>query len=919
MKSLTKKIGAIALAGCMAVGMIGCGDEGKGDGIVKFYDNEENPLLLSTTEVDGVFNPFFSSSATDSNVVGMTQLGMMTSDEAGNLHYGADADALVLDYQSVLDKGANGDNIDYDNDTRTTTFYFVLKNNVKFSNGTPVTMKDVLFNLYVYLDMAYTGSSTIYSTDIVGLDEYRTQADSDTEQDAFMDKYKNRAEARIESLISAWESIGYNRYDPNKKPDEEYDVDKMEAKLAEIAAGGNVAYKNIVKDFQSVKELFAENLEDDWSASLNAYSDMVFKDEAGKEYKNLFTTDVEVFLYNEGKIQWDRKNGRLTSSYTTLGNEASLKTWTKEQAITRVYLEYMPNGLGEVALYWATANKLFEQLTNEELEADSENIEKNYDNISGIKFANGGAERGGASSVTVNNITYETPTYNDDGSVRTGNEVLSIKINGVDPKAKWNFAFTVAPMYYYSSPALIEKFDYVKNFGVQWNSQSFMTKVVKNPDKIGVPVGAGPYMAAKQSGGTDGVTSSDFRTSGIIYYERNPYYVNVANHKPKIKKVRFVVVASNQMTTDLYSGRVDYSEPNAKPETENEINAKNGFTSKSAKTNGYGYIGINAGKLPYLNVRRAIMYSINTKDCIDYYKSTADPIYRSMSTASQYYPKDAIAYYPYIGGKIPSNLDVVDPAYKKFVNDKKKKAGETFTKAQQKEFIKLLMENPYSLDPESYDNNNKYSFQLRNGVYEKSGSATHWARYTFTIAGEVSDHPAWQALFNASNFLNECGFETSVKTDANALQKLASGALSVWAAAWSSTIDPDMYQVYHKDSKASSVQNWGYPSILRNAGGRYDKEVKILDALSEYIEAGRQYESSNASEEVSLRKPFYDAALDEVMRLAVELPTYQRKDLFAFNEKKIDKNSLSNPTAYRGPTSELYNVSLIVKNDTEIA
>ena len=33
----------------------------------------------------------------------------------------------------------------------------------------------MLFSLYVYLDPAYTGSTTIYSTDIVGLAAYRTQ------------------------------------------------------------------------------------------------------------------------------------------------------------------------------------------------------------------------------------------------------------------------------------------------------------------------------------------------------------------------------------------------------------------------------------------------------------------------------------------------------------------------------------------------------------------------------------------------------------------------------------------------------------------------------------------------------------------------------------------------------------------------
>ncbi|MCH5162764.1 MAG: hypothetical protein J1G38_04670 [Clostridiales bacterium] len=907
-----KKIGAIALAGCLAIGMAGCGGAAGGGGgnrPTREYDNENDPLLLATTEVDGVFNPFFSSSATDSNVVGMTQLGMMTSDADGNLAYGENEDTLVLDYQSVLDLGANGNNVDLDNDTRTTTFYFVLKNNVKFSDGKPVTMKDVLFNLYVYLDMAYTGSSTIYSTDIVGLQEYRTQEESEKEQNSFMLKYQSRARNRIDALVSAWESLGYD-----KTPKPNLTEAQLKAELKSIQDGGNANNANLVADFEATTKFFKEELEDDWSMARDSYSDIVFKDEAGKEYKNLFTTDVEVFLYNEGKITWNKKDGKLESAYATDEEMKAgvLKKWTKESAINIIYSENIPENLGEVVTYWMTASKLFEDLTNKELEKDAETMEKTFDNISGIKFANGGAARGGEDSVVVNGKTYTTPTYAEDGSVQgDGHEVLSIKIKGVDPKAKWNFSFPVAPMHYYSSDKYIKEFDYVKNFGLPWSSQTFMNDVVKHPNKIGVPVGAGPYMAVKQSGGrANAGDAGEFRANGIIYYERNPYYVNVAGHNPKIKKVRYVVVASNQMTTDLYSGRVDYSEPNAKPETKGEIDKKSGYSSMQAKTNGYGYIGINAGKLPYLNVRRAIMYSINTKLCIDYYKNTAEQIWRSMSTASQYYPEGATAYYPYIGGAIPNNLDVVDPAYKAYITKTGKKSGQTLSRAEQKEFIRLLMEEPYSLDANSYPGNpTKYKFQKINGVYEKSGSATHWCRYTFTIAGEVTDHPAWSALFNAADLLNDCGFEVTVKTDSTALQKLASGQLAVWAAAWSSTIDPDMYQVYHKDSKASSVQNWGYPSILRNAGGIYDTENKILDVLSNYIEQGRQYE------EFEERYDFYEAALDEVIKLAVELPTYQRNDLYAYNTRKIDKNSLSTPTAYRSPTSELYNVSLIVKNE----
>ena len=42
-----------------------------------YYNNEVDPLVFSTQELDKVFNPFFSTTGPDSNVVGMTQIGML--------------------------------------------------------------------------------------------------------------------------------------------------------------------------------------------------------------------------------------------------------------------------------------------------------------------------------------------------------------------------------------------------------------------------------------------------------------------------------------------------------------------------------------------------------------------------------------------------------------------------------------------------------------------------------------------------------------------------------------------------------------------------------------------------------------------------------------------------------------------------
>lgn len=865
-----KCLTALLLAAATLFAFVGCKKDDNPDDKTPtgpVYNNETDPLVFSTLEVDKVFNPFFSTSATDSNIVGMTQISMLSNDKDGNYTYGDSEAVVVKDLQIVTEGTPNVD--------QTTTYYFVLKNNVKFSDGTPLTMKDVLFNLYVYLDPAYTGSSTIYSTEIVGLKEYRTQTADETEQDSFMQQFDIAAESRIDALVSAATDI----FDENKNIS--LYADTFREKLEEYVTTHGDYYANIVADYDKALEFFREELTNDYSNSLNSYQDIAFSDKEGNVYKP-FTTDVEAFLYNEGYITWNKNDKAYTC---TFGNEI-IKSWTAEQAIDEVFNYNIPDKLEQVVKYWVTATTLHTYLANAAMEEHFAGKTRPYPNISGIRFANRQA------SVTVNGTEYGIPTYNADGSVASGNEVLSIKIKNVDPKAIWNFAFAVAPMNYYSDAEHIAAFDYEENFGVEYMSQTFMNNTVKNPDKIGVPMGAGPYAASCSSGGITGIKAGDFYSLGVIYFERNPYYLM---GPAKIKKIRFQVVSSSQMLNALYNKEIDWAEPNAKPKTIAELEGKKneGIGHQSITTSGYGYIGINAGKVPDMAVRQAIMHSINTQLCVDYYQNTAQAIYRSMSTASWAYPDGVTAYYPYIGGPVPENLDVVNPAYKAFCIEKGKTAGATFTREEQQEFLRGLVESAgYTVSG--------------TGVYAKGTSIL---KYTFTVAGEERDHPAWKALFQAGELLNSIDFQITVTPDANALKKLSTGDLAVWAAAWGSTIDPDMYQVYHIDSKASSTLNWGYKQI-KNDPTRYAAEYELIVELSELIDHARQTDNQNR------RAQYYREALNIVMQLAIELPTYQRKDLFAYNTDKIAVNSLtpeSDLSPYKGLTSDLYNVSLVTE------
>ena len=106
---------------------------------------------------------------------------------------------------------------------------------------------------------------------------------------------------------------------------------------------------------------------------------------------------------------------------------------------------------------------------------------------------------------------------------------------------------------------------------------------------------------------------------------------------------------------------------------------------------------------------------------------------------------------------------------------------------------------------------------------------------------------------------------------------------------------------------AGSTANWGYRAIKNNAGGKYDTELKLVKELSDIIDKARETIVKDQ------RIAYYADALDIVMKLAVELPTYQRSDLFAYNTKVIDVTSLTpieDLTPYNGPMSKIWEVSL---------
>jgi peptide/nickel transport system substrate-binding protein len=176
-------------------------------------------------------------------------------------------------------------------------------------------------------------------------------------------------------------------------------------------------------------------------------------------------------------------------------------------------------------------------------------------------------------------------------------------------------------------------------------------------------------------------------------------------------------------------------------------------------------------------------------------------------------------------------------------------------------------------------------------------------KVTFTIAGSsLQDHPTYKVFRDAAALLNSMGWEVEVVCDTQALTKINTGSLSVWAAAWSSALDPDLYQVYHKDSSATSTLAWGY-NYLKTSGTA--EEMAILNKLSDLIDDARE------TNDKAVRADLYQDAMEQILELAVELPVYQRSVLYAFNSKVINAASMpaeSEMNPYSSPLDRIWEI-----------
>lgn len=192
----------------------------------------DKPLVVGYSNFSSKFSPFFSETAYDQDVWTLTQVSLLNLDRLG---------AIVEKGKTGEDREYNGTNYHYDgpadltiteNADGTVDYDFDLRDDIKFSDGEPLTADDVIFSMYVLSDPTYDGSSTLYSIPIKGMDEYRKGMDTlanliiaagpdntkfdywtEEQQTTYWTNAKAASEAIAQEIVDYCKSAGYNAED----------------------------------------------------------------------------------------------------------------------------------------------------------------------------------------------------------------------------------------------------------------------------------------------------------------------------------------------------------------------------------------------------------------------------------------------------------------------------------------------------------------------------------------------------------------------------------------------------------------------------------------------------------------------------------------------------------------------------------
>ena len=446
------------------------------------------------------------------------------------------------------------------------------------------------------------------------------------------------------------------------------------------------------------------------------------------------------------------------------------------------------------------------------------------------------------------------------GIVKTGDYSMTLTTTELSTTMIYQLQMPIAPLHYYGDESL---YDYDNNsFGFPKGDLSSVRA------KTSAPMGAGMFTFSKYS-------------DGVVYLDANPSYYDGA---PKVAHVNMKETQEADKITGVQAGTIDISDPSYSLEVADQIADINGaegedgpvITTRLKDYRGYGYIAlsaknVNVGGDPSSqaskDLRKAIM--------------TVIAAYRDEGIDSYYGDTATVINYP-ISNTSWAAPSVTDDGYQIAYS----------TDVDGNEI--------YTSDMKSED---KYAAALQAalGYFEAAGYTVANGQITAAPAGAKmeyqinigasgnGDHPSFQTLTNAAAALKTIGFTLTVNDMANASDLFASyqsGAAEGWVAAWQSTNDPDMYQLYHS----------------QGATNYYAINDTDLDEL---IMAAR------ATTDQEARKAMYKEAMEIILDWGVELPVYQRSEATIFSTERVNIDTIAkDQTPYWTYKSELNNLEL---------
>ena len=470
---------------------------------------------------------------------------------------------------------------------------------------------------------------------------------------------------------------------------------------------------------------------------------------------------------------------------------------------------------------------------------------------------------------------------NISGIKKTGDYSMTVTLDKVDATAIYQLGVTIAPLHYYGDTSL---FDYDNNqFGFPKGDLSSVRA------KTTSPMGAGPYKYIKYE-------------DGVVYFEANDSYFLGA---PKTKYLNFQqCMSDDDKLNGVITGTIDIADPSFSNDTVDAIEKANGgvldgdkITTNTVDNLGYGYLGMSAA---CMNVGGE-PGSEASKDLRKAF-ATVFAVYRNVAIESYYGERASVINYP-ISNTSWAAPQPTDDGYKVAFS------------------VDVNGNDIYTSDmtaEQRYD----AALQAALGYFEAAGYTVTDGKLTAAPAGakleyEVQipadgsgDHPSFMMISEASKALATIGMNLIV-TDLSDSSGLWDGIdarqVDMWCAAWSATVDPDMYQIYYSDV----ADHNGDPGVGKNpyggpAQGGSNKMYCIADAdLDSMILTARE------SLDQSYRKTMYKACLDIVVDWAVEVPVYQRQNAIIFSTERVNMSTMTpDITTFYKWYAEIENIEL---------